>query len=45
MLWLASLFLPACRAEDDDNCYWNAQAFGNHRGQSFIALFGRFWSV
>lgn len=27
-----------CRTEDSVNCYWDAQARGNHRGHSFYVI-------
>ncbi|MDP2047577.1 MAG: hypothetical protein Q8K33_01605 [Cypionkella sp.] len=30
--------MPACPTEDSTNCGWDAQAQGNHRGQSFVSL-------
>ena len=32
--------LPPCAAEDDANCYCNAQTMGNGSGSSFIDLGG-----
>jgi hypothetical protein len=28
--------LPPCPTEDSDNCYWDALAMGNGRGDSFV---------
>jgi len=32
--------LPACAEEDSSNCYWDADARGNGKGQSFIDIEG-----
>ncbi len=35
---LAFAVLPACPAEDSNNCKWDASRQGNGIGQSFIAV-------
>lgn len=35
---ILSLFMAPCLVEDDINCYWDADVFGNGVGDSFISV-------
>lgn len=40
VLTLLTSVLPACGAEDDTDCYWDAAAQGNGVGTSFVDVGG-----
>jgi hypothetical protein len=38
-----SAYLPACSAEDSDNCLWDAKRSGNGLGTSFVVYNGVYY--
>ena len=36
-------FLPDCKTEDSDNCYWDALERGNGQGTSFVSYKGKWY--